>query len=294
MSDGEALSFEALATSRAFSAALVRDVHILVESFALTWSWLDNGANSEPHLRWRYGSFVVFERVWCTNGWSRVDTALGTERGTRRAFYAAISAALLDKLTGTNLLHAIGAAFALYLLVKSQHSHTWPRIPFDIPAYRALIELPERSRGVLDVPAAARLPPPSADVYHVVINLLGHGELRTPLIEVRVPSTQPRLAHATALVRRRDLDNKEADYSAAAQEAIIASLGIPSADDSAPSLYGTSMATARAADALAHTHTRYIQARTELLSWAATQPPWMNPTGSVTARIAEQVRASLN
>ena len=281
MHDGD-LSFRALAASRTFVAAAERDVHILVESFALTWSWLDNGTSD---MRWQYGAFVVFERVWCTNGWSRVDAALGSESGTREAIYDIICAALCSKITDADQpLHAIGAAMAFYLLAKTSRARQ--RLAIDVCAYlltatyRALLELPEKARAVLDVPApSSDLPPPSADVHRIILLLLGQGQSREQMVEVRLPNRIPRATPLTDSVPR-DQRGK--------------SVGT---EETAASRRSTSAHTASALDMLADAQADYMHARTGLAQWASIFPGWL-PTETpqapdTIAHIASQVRSSL-
>lgn len=92
------VSFAPLASAESFVNALYRDVHILAETYALTWTWLDDCEShkrGEQHLQVQYGAFAVFERVWCTTGWSRIEPALGPDATTRRAFYGALCDAFL-------------------------------------------------------------------------------------------------------------------------------------------------------------------------------------------------------
>lgn len=124
-------SMVALATSPPFVEALRRDVHILVDAFALAWMWLGSDAAGAPvptaSLRWEYGSLAVFERVWTRNHWHQVDCVLGSHAATRLAFSDAVVAACLDELSavadvhaeGTTLLHGVAAVFALYFWAKS-------------------------------------------------------------------------------------------------------------------------------------------------------------------------------
>lgn len=215
------VSLERLASAQAFVEALRRDVHVLCESFALTWAWLDRHVPSQgaqPHLQLQYGAFTVFEKVWCTNGWSRLGPALGCERSTYRALCEAAVAAFLDKILDADAratdqgaqLHAVAALFGLHLLWRSYGGpeRAWAVIAVDVSACRCLMALPERSRRVLDEHVDPRqgLPPPSADVLYVVQALMGQAGAGCTL-DVRAPVADgPRLAAQTALMTRRERD----------------------------------------------------------------------------------------
>ena len=104
-SEAASCSFAALATSTAFVQALQRDVHILLDAFALTWLWLDQNVDAPSSLRWEYGAMAVFQRVWARNQWPQVSGLLGSEVRTRRAFMQAVADAFLDRIAA-----ATGAA----------------------------------------------------------------------------------------------------------------------------------------------------------------------------------------
>lgn len=293
-----AASFTALATSQVFVHALKRDVQILLHSFALTWTWLDaqTGADAAPPvpLRCEYGALLVFERVWTRNQWNTLGTMLGSEPETRRALYTAAVRAFLDVVAAADhdaaVLHAVGAALAIYLLWAGQHGQVGA-VGIDIGMYaahtaslRALLALPERARGVLDAGTVAGRPPPSADVAHVVRVLVGHAPpptpaLRAPALTLHVPTAPTRLEATTMLLPRgqraarpqphgtvgvrTDAHVVHAPHRASADEAhhaIAHTLGIPGA---APR-DGRSVRTADAVAALAGTQDAYVRARDAL------------------------------
>ncbi|WFD32704.1 hypothetical protein MSPP1_003754 [Malassezia sp. CBS 17886] len=237
--DGASATLEALATSQAFVDALARDVHVLMNSFALTWEWLASAPpTSRVPLRWEYGALAVFQRVWVTNHWGNVAMVLNTDVNTSRAFYATITAAFLDKIAASAsapldderaVLHAIASLFSLYLLWATQppsscHVRVWDAIVVDPDAYTALLQLPGRAHACMDLPypapggasgdappssppAAPPLPPrPSADVWFVLQWLLGNvsGAPRGGALQLRFlgHTHTPRRRAETALMSR--------------------------------------------------------------------------------------------
>lgn len=219
----------ALATSQPFVEALRRDVHILVDAFALTWMWLDNQpsdsatSTSPVSLRWEYGAMAVFERVWVRNHWNHVNAVLGRGPATRATFSDMIVRAFVDELAlvaepgmrdASTILHAVAAIFALYFWSQSLPPCADDQMDIDkgmynatyiAAAYDILLQLPEWSRPVLDGPVTTPPPgmaPPSADVWFVTQQLIGSpmtpGLLRVTLGPIRVP----RLFATTALMPR--------------------------------------------------------------------------------------------
>ncbi|AXA50425.1 uncharacterized protein MRET_2372 [Malassezia restricta] len=255
-------SWKDLATSQAFTDALRRDVHILVDAFALTWIWLDTQPQpdtpSSSFLRWEYGPFTVFERVWIRNHWHHASSTLGTYKAIRRDFSDMVIRAFLDELapvsapqdtTSLRLLHAVGAAFGLACWWYAQPPGTYEALPLDTEAYRALIELPERARTVLDGEAHGHRIPPSSDMAYVVQQLLSG-----PYHVYVVPLTSPRLCASTTL-------HAKAHAWPEATGAMDA-LGIPGATSQA----GASANTAQALENLSLAQTNYA-ARHVDVSW---------------------------
>ena len=255
-------SWKDLATSQAFTDALRRDVHILVDAFALTWLWLDTQPQPDTppssFLRWEYGPFTVFERVWIRNHWHHASSTLGTHKATRRVFSDMVIRAFLDELapvctqqdtTSLRLLHEVGAAFGLACWWHAQPPGTYEALPLDMQAYRALIELPERARTVLDGEAVVHRIPPSSDMAYVVQQLISG-----PCHVYVVPLASPRLYASTTLHTKAHAWPK----ATAATEA----LGIPGAT----SQEGASAKTAQALEKLSLAQTQYAVRHVDV-SW---------------------------
>ena len=255
-------SWKDLATSQVFTDALRRDVHILVDAFALTWLWLDSQSQpdtpSSSFLRWEYGPFTVFERVWIRNHWHHASSTLGTHKAIRRAFSDMVIRAFLDELapvcvpqdtTSLRLLHAVGAAFGLACWWYAQPPGTYEALPLDTEAYRALIELPERARTVLDGEAQVHRIPPSSDMAYVVQQLLSG-----PYHVYVVPLTSPRLSASTTLHAKA--------HAWPQATAAMDALGIPGATSQA----GASANTAQALENLSLAQTNYAVRHVDV-SW---------------------------
>ncbi|PKI84984.1 hypothetical protein MVES_000753 [Malassezia vespertilionis] len=174
------VSFAPFANSDTFINAVVRDVHILIHSFALTWAWLDGQTQPQSRsLRWEYGALVAFERVWIRNQWTNTGTVLGSDASTRRAFYNITAQAFIEAMCKADdgehtILHSVGALFGLYLLWSTQPEpvHT-PITNIDQVAYTCMLQLVETARDVLDTGVAIPgYAPPSADVLIVVDELV--------------------------------------------------------------------------------------------------------------------------
>lgn len=297
--DYGACSWTALATSQAFTDALRRDVHILVHAFALTWEWLDGKDMQNPapavsplrkSLRYEYGALTVFERVWTRNQWKNASDVLGSDLATRRAFSDMVIRAFLDELapvspptlstTTTTTLNAVAATFALACWWHAQPPGTHDALYVDMHAYRALLELPERARLVLDdmlthsvVPDT---PPPSADVYYTVQELVSSVPLRVTV----TPTTVPRLRASTMLLPKKtttvserqsaaDMRMPLASASSPADEisqSIIDALGIPTLGTMPRA--GASSCTAQALESLTHSHWQYGLSQQQVLEAA--------------------------
>ncbi|WFD24796.1 hypothetical protein MEQU1_003501 [Malassezia equina] len=210
-------SFAALATSQAFVQALQRDVHILVDAFALTWLWLDPQGDTPTSLRWEYGAMAVFQRVWARNQWPQVSGLLGSESRTRRAFMQSVANAFLDRIAAatrdtSTILHAVGALLGLYCWWHAQPAGAWPAIRVDPAAYTAIASLPELARPVLDEGAGAPATPPptslppSADVWYVVQQMLGTPTTAGYVHLYMEPCRVPRLRALTTVMPRKQFE----------------------------------------------------------------------------------------
>lgn len=285
-----AVALATLATSQPFVAALVRDVHILVHSFALTWTWLagqtthpatpcPSGTPSAPPtlLRAEYGALLVFERVWTRNQWHHLSTVLGREPETRRALYAAAMRALLDTLADPEVLHAVGGVLGAFLLSASMHG-TQPPVGMDRATLQRLQGLPERARTALDAGSRAPSVPPSADVWWVVQALLGQTPEghAPPALALHLPDAPLHLAPSTVLTTRGARAAHPPPLGTVGQRtpqtaprhgarphheevhaSIAAAVGIP---DGAPA-QGPTTHTADALAALGHAQEAYLGAR---------------------------------
>ncbi|WFD21114.1 hypothetical protein MCAP1_003371 [Malassezia caprae] len=207
-------SFAALATSTAFVQALQRDVHILIDAFALTWLWLDPHVDAPTSLRWEYGAMAVFQRVWARNQWPQVSGLLGSDMRTRRAFIHAVANAFLDRIAASGpasepqtILHAVGALLGLYCWWHAQPEGAWPAIRVDPAAYTAIASLPELARSVLDAgPEASASLPPSADVWYVVQQMLGTANTPGYVHLYMEPRHVPRLRALTTVMPRKQFE----------------------------------------------------------------------------------------
>lgn len=207
-------SLAALASSAEFVHALQRDVHILLDAFALTWLWLEQPTDAPTSLRWAYGPMTVLQRVWVRNQWPNVSAVISTDPYTRRAFTQAVADAFLDRLAiatshtpvePPTLLHAVGALLGLYTWWKAQPKGSWPAIRVDPAAYAAMTALPELAQPVLDEGASASSSalPPSADVWYVVQQMLGTPSSPGCVHLYMAPRHSPRLRATTALMTRK-------------------------------------------------------------------------------------------
>ncbi|WFD00932.1 hypothetical protein MYAM1_003688 [Malassezia yamatoensis] len=282
-----AASLTALATSQAFIQALKRDIHILVHSFELTWTWLDGQASSTTTasvpLRWEYGALTVFERVWTRNQWNQLAGALGNQLEARKAFYHTTVRAFLDEITqcdtGTTVLHKIGGLFGVYFVWLGQPElHNSP-IGIDHAMLEQLLHLPERARAILDTDAVQDGIPPSADVWYVVNRLLGNPpstENAALVLQFPAPAfleadtaIMPRdtvphsLAHGTVGIRA-DLIDQHAPVRAKMEDvhrSITDTLGIPLVDSQQTPTSGHSQRTAESIANLSRAQQSYIAQR---------------------------------
>lgn len=215
-SEASSCSFAPLATSTAFVQALQRDVHILIDAFALTWLWLDQHVDAPTSLRWEYGALAVFQRVWARNQWPQVSGLLGSDVRTRRAFIQAVADAFLDRIAAVTgpetaepqtVLHAVGALLGLYFWWHAQPEGAWPAIRVDPAAYTAIASLPELARSELDTaPDASSSLPPSADVWYVVQQMLGTSSVPGYVHLYMEPRHVPRLRALTTVMPRKQLE----------------------------------------------------------------------------------------
>ncbi|CCV00424.1 unnamed protein product [Malassezia sympodialis ATCC 42132] len=233
-SEAASCSFAALATSTAFVQALQRDVHILLDAFALTWLWLDQNVDAPSSLRWEYGAMAVFQRVWARNQWPQVSGLLGSEVRTRRAFMQAVADAFLDRIAAATgaattephtVLHAVGALLGLYCWWHAQPTGAWPAIRVDPAAYTAIASLPERARAVLDAGPEASTLPPSADVWYVAQQMLGTATAPGYIHLYMAPRHVPRLRALTTVMPRQQLE---------ARPRLVGSIGTTQAPRQAP------------------------------------------------------------
>ncbi|WFD44995.1 hypothetical protein MPSI1_003671 [Malassezia psittaci] len=280
-------SYAALATSQAFIQALKRDVHILVHSFELTWTWLDgqvpSTTTSSVPPRWEYGALTVFERVWTRNQWNQLGSALGNQSEARKAFYDTTIRAFLDVITqcdtDTTVLHKIGGLFGVYFVWLGQPDlHNSP-IGIDRAMLGQLLHLPERARTTLDTDDVQEGIPPSADVWYVVNMLLGNPpstENAALVLQFPAPACleadtaiMPReavphsLAHGTVGVRA-DLFDQHAPVRAKMEDvhrSISDTLGIPLVDSQQTTSSGHSQRTAESIANLSRAQQSYIAQR---------------------------------